>query len=74
MSLSKGKLDAWAEETKRQTTGLFRDAQQAHAIEKLIDKVAELVAQASEEAMNDARRAADALQSAGWPRTSGSSV
>ncbi len=60
MSLTKGALNAWAEETKRQTTGLFKDAQQAHAIGTLIDKVAELVAQASEEARKDARKAVDA--------------
>lgn len=59
MSLSKGELDDWAEETKRQTTGLFKDTQQAHAIGTLIDRVAELMAQSSEATRKDIMKAID---------------
>ena len=41
--LDKSQLDAWAEDTKRNTTGLFRDSQQSHAIGKLIDSVAQVI-------------------------------
>ena len=43
VGLNKVKLDEWAEETKRQCTGLFRDAQQAHALERLIDRIAQVI-------------------------------
>jgi hypothetical protein len=43
IGLDKRRLDAWAEETKRNTTGLFRDSQQAHAIGTLINSVAQII-------------------------------
>ena len=49
--LDKVKLDAWADETKRSTTGVFASAQQVHALERLIDSVAQLIDENNKEIM-----------------------
>ncbi len=43
IGLDKRRLDAWAEETKRKTTGFFIDSQQVHAIESLLDSIAQII-------------------------------
>ncbi len=43
IGLDKRRLDAWAGETKRKTTGFFIDSHQVHAIESLLDSIAQII-------------------------------